>query len=351
MSALQKDISYPSVYINANSLDVFKEKNPSVVVECLPHTSYNVIRLSYYDGKQNGNGTTLAYRGEHLICDPADGMWKPLRMSLPVAPETGQLRKFNSHAALYEFVKPLQKYLKGEFSEPASISESAAPQYNRCFVAPKVDGSLMNVSAVKKNSPQGAYIAYLKNRDSIEDFYCEIDDNIYYVGSKSCLFATQASSIVEPFKESIRESYGSFQKFYRLVHEHLADIPWTEAATAVFEAVPTHPYSGLTVDYGRTFVAHLATVYYKDGEAVIRLAQDQAQDQAPLHSNPVEEIPCSAEAIEAYYCAKMTQALEGSIEDLEGFMLAFTEPGGKLLYMKLKFHWYYAAHKPDIHYS
>jgi hypothetical protein len=32
-------------------------------------------------------------------------------------------------------------------------------------------------------------------------------------------------------------------------------------------------------------------------------------------------------------------------------MLAFTEPGGKLLYMKLKFHWYYAAHKPDIHYS
>jgi hypothetical protein len=31
--------------------------------------------------------------------------------------------------------------------------------------------------------------------------------------------------------------------------------------------------------------------------------------------------------------------------------LAFTEPGGKLLYMKLKFPWYYAAHKPDIHYS
>jgi hypothetical protein len=98
-------------------------------------------------------------------------------------------------------------------------------------------------------------------------------------------------------------------------------------------------------------VAHLATVYYKDGEAVIRLPSVPAQAQAPLHSNPVEEIPCSAEAIEAYYCAKMAQALEGSIEDLEGFMLAFTEPGGKLLYMKLKFPWYYAAHKPDIHYS
>jgi hypothetical protein len=348
---------YPSVYINQKSLEVFKQNNPTVVVDTslkfYAHPIYRVIRLSYYDGKQNGNGTTLHYRGEHLICDPADGMWRPLRMSLPVSPETGQLRKFNSHAGLYEFVKPLQKYLKGEFSEPASVSVSVGAvlpvPYNRCFVAPKVDGSLMNVSAVKKNSVQGAYIAYLKNRDSIEDFYYEIDDTIYYVGSKSCLFASQASSIIEPFKESISASYGSFQAFYLKVHEHLADIPWTESASVVFEAVPTHPYSGLTVDYGRTFVAHLATVYYKDGEAVIRLASASAQ--APLHSNPVEEISCSAEAIEAYYCAKMAQALEGSIEDLEGFMLAFTEPGGKLLYMKLKFPWYYAAHKPDIHYS
>ena len=32
-------------------------------------------------------------------------------------------------------------------------------------------------------------------------------------------------------------------------------------------------------------------------------------------------------------------------------MLAFTEPAGGLLYMKLKFPWYYAAHKPDIHFQ
>jgi hypothetical protein len=97
-------------------------------------------------------------------------------------------------------------------------------------------------------------------------------------------------------------------------------------------------------------VAHLATVYYK-GDGVRIELPTAAPGTASLHAAPVEEIPCSAEAIEAYYCAKMAQALEGSIEDLEGFMLAFTEPGGKLLYMKLKFHWYYAAHKPDIHYS
>ena len=347
------ELSYPSVYINQNSLEFLKERNPQIVVE---NIADNVIRLTYYDGKQNGNGTTLHYRGEHLICDPLDGMWKPLRMSLPVAPETSQLGKFNSHAELYEFIKPLQKYLKNEFSSPstsASISgsTSAEPIYNRCFAMPKVDGSLMNVSAVKKNSVQGACIGHLKNGagPGPGPFYHEIEDNIYYIGTRSCLFATQASTIIEPFKESIIATYGSFAAFYEKVHDHLAGIPWTETATVVFEAVPTHPYSGLTVDYGRPFVAHLASIYYKDGGAVIQLPSLATADA--LHAVPVVEIPCNADAIETYYAAKMEEAVAGSLEDLEGFMMAFMNPSGQLLYMKLKFHWYYVAHKPELYLS
>lgn len=336
------EMSYPSVYINENSLELFKEKNPQILVESVAD---NVIRLTYYDGKQNGNGTTLHYRGEYLICDPADGLWKPLRMSLPVAPETSQLGKFNSHAELYEFIKPLQKYLKNEFSCPSSAS--AELSYNRCFAMPKVDGSLMNVSAVKKNSIQGAYIGHLKA--SLGPFYHEIGDTIYYIGTRSCLFATQASTIIEPFKESIIASYGSFAVFYEKVHDHLAGIPWTETATVVFEAVPTHPYSGLTVDYGRPFVAHLTSIYYRDGGAVIQLPSVATADA--LHAVPVVEVPCNAAAIEAYYVAAMEEALAGSVEDLEGFMMAFMRPGGQILYMKLKFHWYYVAHKPELYLS
>ncbi len=183
----------------------------------------------------------------------------------------------------------------------------------------------------------------------MSEFYREIDDVIYYVGSKSCLFATQASSVVEPFKAAVIASYGSFDRFYECVHEHLRGVAWEETASVVFEAVPEHPYWGLTVDYGRSFVVHLATVYYK-GEGV-RIELPSAGSAAVLHAAPVEEIPCSGEAIETYYKNKMDLALQGSVEDLEGFMLAFTEPAGGLLYMKLKFPWYYAAHKPDIHFQ
>jgi hypothetical protein len=344
---------YPSVAINTDGLAEFKRRNPMIVVDeglkFYKHPSYRVIRLSYYDGKQHGNGSTLHYRGEHLIQDPVSSMWVPLRVSLPVTPETSQLRKFQSHAELYGFVKPLKKYLACEFTEPRTHVDPGIVRYNRCFVLPKVDGSLMNVSAVKAQSVQGTYIRYLKEHHDVSEFYREIDDVIYYVGSKSCLFATQASSVVEPFKAAVIASYGSFDRFYQHVHEHLREITWEETASVVFEAVPEHPYWGLTVDYGRSFVSHLATVYYK-GEGV-KIKLPCAESAIHLHAAPVEEIPCSAEALAMYYEKKMEEALQGSVEDLEGFMLAFTEPAGGLLYMKLKFPWYYAAHKPDIHYQ
>jgi hypothetical protein len=339
---------YPSIYINTHSLEEFKQKNPTIVVDTklkfYNHPKYNIIRLSYYDGKQNGNGTTLFYRGEHLINDGIS--LKPLRLSLPVTPETSQLRKFHSHAELYNFVKPLQKYLTSEFTEPIFKPDNVS--YNRCFILPKVDGSLMNVSVVKRDSIQGEYIRYIKEYNDIQDFYSEIGENIYYIGSKSCLFATQASIIIEPFKHSIIKSYGSFKTFYEQVHNYIALIPWEESLTVAFEAVPEHPYWGLTVDYGRAFISHLATIYYKDGRSIIRLPDDESATY--LKAAPVVELTCTAEAIEKYYVQKMNEALEGSVEDLEGFMLAFTEPSGKLLYMKLKFPWYYAAHKPDIHF-
>jgi hypothetical protein len=339
---------YPSNYINTHSLEEFKKKNPSVVVDTnlkfYKHPEYNVVRLSYYDGKQNGNGTTLFYRGEHLINDGTS--LRPLRLSLPVTPETSQLRKFHSHAELYSLVKPLQKYLASEFTEP--LFKPDIVRYNRCFILPKVDGSLMNVSVVKKDSVQGRYIQYIKQQNDIQDFYQEIEENIYYIGSKSCLFATQASSIIESFKDSITKSYGSFSAFYQKVHNYVALIPWEESLTVAFEAVPEHPYWGLTVDYGRAFVSHLATIYYKDNQSIIKLPDEESRMY--LQTTQVEELECTADAIEKYYVQKMDEALQGFIQDLEGFMLAFTEPSGNLLYMKLKFPWYYAAHKPDIHF-
>lgn len=345
---IEQETLYPSVFLNKYSIKELKDKNPIMIVDdklkFYKHPSYEVLRLTYIDGKQNGNGTTLHYRGEHVIRQK-NMEWVPLRVSLPVTPETGQLRKFNSHAQLYNYICPLQKYLKGEFTEPIIKPKLEDIKIKKCFILPKVDGSLMNVSVVKKNSIQGEYISYLKERENITNFYYEIEDNIYFVGSKSCLFATQASNIVRPFEESILKTYGSFDAFYNRIHEYIRQFDWEETITVAFESVPEHPYWGLTVDYGRSFVTHLATIYYKNGGPIIKLPSKEY-----LECLETKELECNAECIEKYYCQKMEEALEGTIDDLEGFMLAFTDDEENVLYMKLKFPWYYAAHKPDIHF-
>ena len=56
---------------------------------------------------------------------------------VPVTPETGQLRKFNSHAGLYNYLVGLKEHLKGEFTTPIFIPET---NYNKCYILPKVDG-------------------------------------------------------------------------------------------------------------------------------------------------------------------------------------------------------------------
>jgi hypothetical protein len=345
---------YPSVYINIHGLDEFKKQNPAVVVEediaYYKINPYSVIRLSYYDGKQDGNGTSLHYRGDHLIKDTTSNELLPLRVSLPVSPETSQLRKFKSHAELYPYVSPIKKYLTAEFSEPTVVVEGS--RYNRCFVLPKVDGSLMNVSIVKAESVQGVYIKALAQKHGLADrgeFYKEIDDRIYFIGTKLCLFASQASTVIEPFKSAVLASYGSFGAFYGSIDSYVDTLSWTETATVVFEAVPDHPYSGLTVDYGRNFLSHIATVCYKEGKVGIQLPDAVSVSYLEGGGVTPVEIPCSGDALEAYYGKKMEEALKGLVVDLEGFMLAFTEPGGGLLYMKLKFPWYYVAHKPEMY--
>ncbi len=346
--------AYPATTINNTSLAAFQAQNPSIVLDqnlkYYKHPQYQVLRLSYYDGKQSGNGTTLHYRGEHLIreASPSSSPWVPLRLSLPVSPETSQLRKFQSHAPLYHYIQPLQQYLQSEFTEPLQKVDPDSVSYNRCFLLPKVDGSLMNVTVVKKHSIQGRYILDLQDTHQIKDFCCTIDHHVYFIGSKSCLFATQASSVVQPFKDSILKSYGSFDAFYQRIHAYLQHIVWDETITLAFESVPEHPYWGLTVDYGRSFVSHLATIYYHNQQAKIQLPDVLSTHY--LQAVPVYEVPCSPSGIEEFYCQKMHNALQGKVEDLEGFMLAFTNSDGNLLYMKLKFPWYYAAHKPDIHF-
>ena len=201
----------------------------------------------------------------------------------------------------------------------------------------------MTASVVFKDSIQADFIKSIKTVG--QDFYFESDEYIIFIGSKSCLFASQAMSVAEDFKKSICVTYGNISNFCNKVIDYIKTINFKENISVIFEVVPEHPYEGLTVDYGRAFVTHLATVYFDGIKTNITLPDNISNKY--FESIRVQELECNTDTITKYYVDSMNLALEGKFEDLEGFMLAFKNDLNDILYVKLKFPWYYASHKPD----
>lgn len=333
---------------------------------------FTVYRLGYRDGTQHGNGITINFRGEHVLYDSLhteslEKSWFPLRVSLPVTPETGQMRSFQSHAGVFNYLVNLKTHLEREFTQPPFLPEKS--EFTRCYSMPKVDGSLLVVAIFRKDSVQSEYLNIKKDvmKHFLQEIKGEKGDYTVVIGTKSCLTVAQCvGEIYDAFKETLiatRERETDIhdavkdlcQQSVRFVEEK--DYPWTETISVIYESVPREPLEGLTVKYSEPSITYLATVYYTDGidGTQIRLPEERDRGFFRQIAMPTE-MACTPESIEDFYVHCMTQALEGRFDDLEGLMLAFTtEPDEagfmKLRYVKLKFPWYYAAHKPYIHWK
>jgi len=312
--------------------------------EFLEKYGYKVIRLSYRDGTQNGNGIILNYRGEYILYSISEDTYHPLRVSLPVTPETCQMAKFNSHASIYEYLTGLKQFLTREFTSPSN--KSTTDTGAKFFVMAKADGSFGVVFVVKTDSVQGKVLQLMKEHKISGNYLVEVGDYLVGFGSKGCLFLSQTREYEEEFAASINASYGSVDNLAHLVVSYLKD-KVTATASVMFEMVPKHPHEGLTVDYGKSFTTHLGTIIYDpEMETSIKTILPDVDSKKFLQGVEVTEIPCTPIDIAAYYEFMMKEALAGRVMDLEGFMFAFRLSNGEILYVKVKFPWYFAAHKP-----
>jgi hypothetical protein len=357
-------IIHPVTFLNGcdetgrrHTMEDLKSAQPYLLVEVLniykflEIYGYKVIRLSYRDGTQHGNGVILSYRGEYIIHRMSDNTYHPLRVSLQVTPETRQMRKFNSHSSVYEYLTYLKQYIPGEFTSPNKFTTDTGA---KCFVMPKPDGSLGVVFVVNKYSIQGEVLQLMKGKDISGNYLVEVDDYLVAFGSKGCLFLSQTREYEEEFAASINASYGSVDNLAHLVVSYLKEnFTVTKTASVLFEMVPEHPHQGLTVDYGgNTFTTHLGTIIYDtEMKTSIKTILPDDDSKKFLQGVEVTEIPCTHKDIAAYYEFMMKEALVGRVMDLEGFMFAFRLSNGEILYVKVKFPWYFAAHKPDTNFE
>jgi hypothetical protein len=355
-------IIHPVTFLNGcdgrrNTMEDLKSAQPYLLIEelkiynFLSSNGYKVIRLSYRDGTQHGNGVILSYRGEYIIYRMSDNTYHPLRVSLQVTPETRQMRKFNSHSSIYKYLTALEKYMPGEFTSPSGKYTTATGA--ECFAMPKPDGSLGVAFVVKKDSIQGEVLQLMKGNDISGNYLVEVDDYLVGFGSKGCLFLNQTREYEAEFAKSINASYGSFEKLAHLVVSYLKEhFTVNETASVIFEMVPEHPHEGLTVDYGKNFTTHLGTILYDpEMETSIKIILPDEVSKKFFPGVKVTKIPCTITAITTYYERIMENALAGEIADLEGFMFAFRLSNGEILYVKVKFPWYFAAHKPDTNFE
>jgi len=356
-------IIHPVPYLNGcdetgrrHTIEDLKSAQPSLLVEenlkayeFLKKDGYKVIRLSYRDGTQNGNGIILNYRGEYILYIISEDTYHPLRVSLPVTPETGQMGKFNSHSSIHEYLTGLKQFLTREFTSPSG--EYTTDTGAKCFVAPKLDGSLGVVFVVMKYSIQGKVLLLMKEHNISGNYLVEVGDYLVGFGSKGCLFLSQTREYEAEFAKSINASYGSVDNLAHLVVSYLKD-KVTETASVMVEMVPEHPHEGLTVDYGKNFTTHLGTIIYDpEMETSIKIILPDVDSKKFLQGVEATEIKCTPKNIAAYYKFMMEKALAGNLDDLEGFMFAFELSNGEILYVKVKFPWYFAAHKPDTNFE
>jgi len=341
-----------------HTIEDLKSAQPYLLVEdklkayeVLEKYDYRVIRLSYRDGTQNGNGIILNYRGEYILYSISEDTYYPFRVSLPVTPETGQMRKFNSHSYIYEYLTDLKQFLTGEFTSPSG--EYTTADGAKCFAMPKPDGSLGVAFVVKTNSVQGKVLQLMKEHKISGNYLVEVGDYLVGFGSKGCLFLSQTREYEAEFAKSINASYGSVDNLAHCVVSYLKEkFTVNETASVIFEMVPEHPHKGLTVDYGKNFTTHLGTILYDpEMETSIKIILPDEVSKKYFPGVEVTKIPCTPKAIAAYYELMMKKALAGDLDDLEGFMFAFELSNGVILYVKVKFPWYFAAHKPDKHFE
>ncbi len=373
-----KTMVHPISFLNAgNSLEQLKKKTPYLIVEtnltAYKSDKYEVVRLSYHDGTQNGNGITLNYRGETIMRERGSDVWHPLRISLPVIPEATQMSRFPSHDEIKPYLSGLKQSKSTSDITSLSLSLSTS-SFTQCFAMPKIDGSLLTVSVNRFDSSQGDFL--MSKRTPENEKFIRIIDGIadgivqkfiVCFGSKSCLFLSQIqmTHIVDSIcgsimnhpqfgsnnhKDIVTDLGRSIDTFAAIAVDFLTNQESVfGSATLFFESVPEHPYNGLTVDYGRSSCSYLGHAIYVDGKSYFRIPDDVSTPRYFAQYAKATRIGCYPDAIKRYFETQMECALKGEVTDLEGFMLVFTSDTD-MLHVKVKFPWYYASHKPESHY-
>jgi hypothetical protein len=297
---------------------------PPGVISIVPEYEdqhWRVQTLTYKDGFQIFTGPTRDYRGESFAFDKRTKTYHLIRGSLPVFPDFCSIEK---DPACYP-------YLQGVWNCRPEWEKLI--QFNDRFtlkVTPKYDGSLFNLTFI----PDGDF-------EGIDSPHrCQYGKLFY--GSKGRFIAKKP--VTTRIANAIEGSYGSRDEFVIQVERFLVNHELTNSrVTLHFEAIDAVPTSELTVYYGRAWCPFFGFTVFTDTEKKFSLPSPD--DFSCITT--IDTFSNWKEVLE-YSERNHESLLQGDeIIEPEGYVVHIFGENGCWLPVKLKYEFYYVAHKPD----
>lgn len=281
-----------------------------------------IIAICYEDGFQIFTGETRDYRGEVLLFDKINKIYHLLRGSLPVFPDYSSIDK-----------------------DPLTLPYLDDTKINKFIVTYKYDGSLFNLTFISKLSNIYPMISILK---SVKDFNLyEIENGLLIFGSKGRFYAKKSNAVNQRIMNAIRGSYSSIDKFLLEITNFINQNNYQDKnITFHFEAIDMIPTAELTVYYGKAWCPFFGYTIFDDHYKKFNLPSNSKYDL--LNTTPMIEFN-NWSSILTYFNENYDKLIAGDMDlEPEGYVVhIFDNETDKWFPIKLKYKFYYIAHKPN----
>ena len=279
---------------------------------------WKIVTLNYLDGYQIFTGPTRDYRGESFALNKETNEWNLIRGSLPVFPDFDRIEK---DPACYPYLEDVLSF-RPEWKKHITFKKDF-----KLIITPKYDGSLFNLTFIPDPEFSGVYC----------ERRCKYGK--LFFGSKGRFMAKDP--VKTRINNAVIASYGSIEEFVTLIDSFLEKNQLqNKRVTFHFEAIDAIPTPELTVFYGKAWCPFIGYTVFDNLNKKFILPEPTDFITQINQFNDWKEVM-------EYFETNYQKLIEGDeIIEPEGYVLHIQD-GDIWLPIKLKYEFYYIAHKPD----
>lgn len=310
----------PVLKMGYTPYQIINEFPPGIVnvTEEFNNQYYKIVTLNYLDGFQIFTGPTRDYRGESFALNKESNEWHLIRGSLPVFPDFSRIEK---DPGCYPYLEDVWNF-HPEWKKHVTFKKDF-----KLVITPKYDGSLFNLTFIPDPEFDGIYC----------ERRCKYGK--LFFGSKGRFIAKDP--VKTRINNAVIASYGSIEGFVDLIDLFLEKNQLqNKRVTFHFEAIDAIPTPELTVFYGKAWCPFIGYTVFDNHTKKFILPEPNDFITQINQFNDWKEVM-------NYFETNYQKLIDGDqVIEPEGYVLHILD-GDTWFPIKLKYEFYYIAHKPD----